>query len=215
MKCKHATETCDKMAHNRFEMEPCPSMQKSMMQFNDAMMVISCRPGWSAKLAEDTQIWKLNLYWDWDKIQPAEECPQKVNSQWIAESVWVRLEYLQYLYGGGNSLLTCLCLHWTPPQELPETHLWIFCFTSLEKQIESQKSANLWTRILAKNIRDGIPWRKNILNGHCPLSSDPRPPPPKRARWSFFRPPKRHYSAYCRIKFKLILIMQMMISVME
>ena len=28
--------------------------------------------------------------------------------------------------------------------------------------------------------------KKNLLNGHCPFSSDPPPPSPKRVRWSVF-----------------------------
>ena len=50
------------------------------------------------------------------------------------------------------------------------------------------------------------------------LSESPKPPPitPIRATWSFFfGRQKRRFSAYYRIKFKLILIMKMMISVMK
>ena len=64
-------------------------------------------------------------------------------------------------------------------------------------------------------LRDDIQQKKIYFKWALPLKPRPPPPSPKRARWSFFRPPKRHYSAYCRIKFKLILIMKMMISVMK
>ena len=54
---------------------------------------------------------------------------------------------------------------------------------------------------------------KNDFKRALPAKLRPPPPSPKRARWSFFWPSKQHYSAYCRIKFKLILIIKMMISV--
>ena len=63
-------------------------------------------------------------------------------------------------------------------------------------------------------IRDDIHIKKNRLNGHCPLSSDP-PPRLNGQGGPFSGRQKRHFSAYRRIKFKLILIMKMMISVMK
>ena len=50
-------------------------------------------------------------------------------------------------------------------------------------------SLSMEIRNSARRLRDDIQ-KKKKLNGHCPLSSDPPLPSPKRARWSFFRPPK-------------------------
>ena len=86
-------------------------------------MVIFCRPGWSAG----------------HKNMTIESIAGLGHN-----STWVRLEYLQYLYAGGNSLLTCLCLHWTPPQELPETHFCGFSALHLWKNKLSQKKVRAY-----------------------------------------------------------------------
>ena len=53
-----------------------------------------------------------------------------------------------------------------------------------------------------------------ILNGHCPLSSDP--PLALTGKVVLFSGhQKQNFSAYYRIKFKLILITKIMISVMK
>ena len=56
----------------------------------------------------------------------------------------------------------------------------------VENQTEKMvsKCLFLWVYygILLKFLRDDIQKKKIRLNGHCPLSSDPPPPSPKRAR---------------------------------
>ena len=59
--------------------------------------------------------------------------------------------------------------------------------------------------------RYDIQLRTKYLKRALPVKLRP-PPSLKRARWSFFRPPKR---TFYRIKLKLTLIMKMMISVMK
>ena len=65
-------------------------------------------------------------------------------------------------------------------------------------------------------VRDDIHKKKICLNGHCPLSSDPPPPPRLNGQGGpFSGRQKRHFSAYYRIKLKSILIIKMIISVMK
>ena len=64
------------------------------------------------------------------------------------------------------------------------------------------------------HIRDDIYKKIIILNGHCPLSSDP-PPRLNGQGGPFSGRQKRHFSAYYRIKLKSILIIKMIISVMK
>ena len=64
--------------------------------------------------------------------------------------------------------------------------------------------------VICMGLRDDIK-KKIILNGHCLLSSDP----PSPSRLNGQGGPKTTFNAYYRIKFKLILIMKILISVMK
>ena len=60
------------------------------------------------------------------------------------------------------------------------------------------------------------PKKKNYLKWALPVKLRSLPPPRLNEQGGpFFGPQKRRFSAYYRIKFKLILIMKMMISVMK
>jgi len=93
----------------------------------------------------------------------------------------------------------------------------IKCCKSLVVDLQMQMQckydvANYWGWIC---IRDDIHKKLIILNGHCPLSSDPPPPRLNGQGGPFSGRQERHFSAYYGINFKLILIMKMMISVMK
>ena len=63
-------------------------------------------------------------------------------------------------------------------------------------------------------LRDDIQRKKHYFKWALPVKLRP-PPRLNEEGGPFFGPQKRRFSAYYRIKFKLILIMKMMISVMK
>ena len=60
--------------------------------------------------------------------------------------------------------------------------------------------------------RNDIDFDKDILNRHCPFNRDP--PPSNGQGGPFSGHQKQHFSAYYRIKLKLIMVMKMMITMM-